>query len=322
MNSIQQLPPLGRPGDPSAVRSFQFGDVTATYVVDGVVSIRPTAFFPDIPATHWSRWPELLDPDGQMLMSAGGLLIERQGQRLLIDTGVGPVVSEFPWGSTNCGSMLDVLALLQRPPEDVDVVAFTHLHFDHAGWAFTTDSAGQSVKTFPHARYLMSAHEWQPYAEDPHHGDAFTPRHVIAAMPSALTLIADGQEIFPGVRAVVTGGHTPGHTSYVITAATGERLITFGDTFHTPAQLAHPHWLSAADTDTSALLTTRLQLLDELAKPNTFGFGFHFGDCAFGRLTNQRSDIEVWKPIPTVVRAPPPRSPAKNHQSRPAQSGG
>ena len=31
------------------------------------------------------------------------------------------------------------------------------------------------------------------------------------------------------MRAVVTAGHTPGHTSYLITSASGERLIAFGD---------------------------------------------------------------------------------------------
>ena len=72
-------------------------------------------------------------------MSAGGLLIEREGQRLLIDVGVGPLVSDFVYGSIDCGSLLDVLAALGRRPEDIDVVAFTHLHFDHAGWASGTN---------------------------------------------------------------------------------------------------------------------------------------------------------------------------------------
>jgi glyoxylase-like metal-dependent hydrolase (beta-lactamase superfamily II) len=312
MSTTQRVPSIGRLSDPSAVRSLQFGDVTATYVVDGVVSIRPEAFFPKISTTDWSRWPELFNRDGRILMSAGGLLIERQEQRLLIDTGVGPVVSEFVWGSADCGSMLDVLSRLRRRPEDIDAVAFTHLHFDHAGWAFTTDADGRSAKAFPRARYLVSAQEWQRFADNPDYADAATPRHVIAALPSAITLIADGEEIFPGVRARVTGGHTPGHTSYVITAASGERLITFGDTFHTPAQLAHPHWFCAADTDTSELLTARRQLLAELSKPKTVGFAFHFGDCAFGRLTDEGPSDKVWKPIPTSVCAPPPRPPAKD----------
>ena len=310
MTTIRPVPPIGRPGDPSAVRSVRLGDVVAAYVVDGVIMIRPRAFFPDIPADEWAAWPEVFSASGEMPMSAGGLMIERGGQRLLIDAGVGPLVSDFVYGSIDCGSLLDVLATLGRRPEDIDVVAFTHLHFDHAGWAFRTDVDDRVAKTFPNARYVLSAPEWAPYANDPDHGDASTPRHIIRSLASTHTLIADGEEIFPGVRAVVTAGHTPGHISYVITSASGERLIAFGDAFHSPAQLAHPEWLSAADLNASAVMTARRQLLDELLQPNTFGFGVHFGDGAFGRVTNNDAAAPTWDPVPTRVHTPAPRPPS------------
>ena len=146
MTTIRPVPPIGRPGDPSAVRSVRLGDVVATYVVDGVIMIRPRAFFPDIPADEWAAWPEVFSASGEMPMSAGGLMIERGGQRLLIDAGVGPLVSDFVYGSIDCGSLLDVLATLGRRPEDIDVVAFIHLHFDHAGWAFRTTSTTASPR--------------------------------------------------------------------------------------------------------------------------------------------------------------------------------
>jgi glyoxylase-like metal-dependent hydrolase (beta-lactamase superfamily II) len=50
-------------------------------------------------------------------------------------------------------------------------------------------------------------------------------------------LISDGDEVAPGVTAVVTPGHSAGHTSYVVTTSRGNRLVAFGDCFHTPAQL-------------------------------------------------------------------------------------
>jgi hypothetical protein len=37
---------IGQPGDLMAVRSFMFDDVTATYVVDGVLTMRPAEIFP------------------------------------------------------------------------------------------------------------------------------------------------------------------------------------------------------------------------------------------------------------------------------------
>lgn len=52
-----------------------------------------------------------------------------------------------------------------------DVVAFTHLRFDHAGWAFAN-----GAKTFPNARYVMAEREWAPYVNGEHGGDITTPR--------------------------------------------------------------------------------------------------------------------------------------------------
>ena len=113
------------------------------------------------------------------------------------------------------------------------------------------------------------------------------------------------------MRAVVAAGHTPGHTSYLITSASGERLIAFGDTFHSPAQLARPEWLSAADANASVVISARRQLLAELMQPDTFGFGVHFGDCAFGRVTNNNAGVPTWEPVPTLVHARAPRPPVR-----------
>ena len=109
------------------------------------------------------------------------------------------------------------------------------------------------------------------------------------------------------MRAVVTSGHTPGHTSYVITSRNGRRLVVLGDAFHSPAQLAHPDWLSAADSDAAGVESARRRLLAELAEPDTLGFGFHFGDQPFGRVVPGHAGEAVWEPVPTSVLAPSPR---------------
>lgn len=295
---------IGRPGDRAAVRSLRLDDVIATYVVDGVLAMQPTAFFPGIPSDYWTSRPQLLTARGEMLMSAGGLLIERDDKMLLIDTGVGTTTTDFAFGGVDCGSLLDVLNRLDRRPEDIDVVAFTHLHFDHAGWAFTN-----GTKTFPNARYMLAAQEWASCANDDHRGTHVPGRVIrnLAAGIASVDLIDDGDEIFPGVRAVVTPGHSPGHTSYVITARSGHRLVAFGDAFHTPAQLGHPAWTSAADSDVQRVQGARWRLLAELVKPDTIGFGFHFGDQPFGRVTTDDAGQVTWEPVPTSVLAPPPR---------------
>ena len=80
------------------MRSLRLDDVVATYLVDGVLTMRPTVFFPAIPSDYWSARPELFTANGTMPMSAGGLLIERDGKSLLIDTGVGTTAMDFALG--------------------------------------------------------------------------------------------------------------------------------------------------------------------------------------------------------------------------------
>jgi glyoxylase-like metal-dependent hydrolase (beta-lactamase superfamily II) len=295
----------GRLGDLSAVRSLQMDDVVATYIVDGVLLMRAEAFFPEVPSDFWSSRPELFITSGMLPMSAGALLVEREGMTLLIDAGVGPTPTEFPIADIDCGAMIDVLETSGHRPEDIDVIAFTHLHFDHAGWAYANGD-----KTFPNARYVVAAKEWAPYASGTHRTDSTTPMQVIQKMASddrELVLIDDGDEIGPGVHAVVMPGHSPGHTSYVITSQTGQRLVALGDAFHMPAQLAHPEWLSIADPDSAGITNARRRLLAELAEPDTLGFGFHFGDQAFGRTTTGNAGETIWEPVPTSVLAPAPR---------------
>lgn len=88
----------------------------------------------------------------------------------------------------------------------------------------------------------------------------------------------------PGVHAVITPGHSSGHTSYVISTTVG-RLIAFGDAFHIPAQLAQPGWPSKPDVDGAAVLAARKRLVADLTEPDTLGFVFHFGDQAFGQVS-------------------------------------
>jgi glyoxylase-like metal-dependent hydrolase (beta-lactamase superfamily II) len=130
---------------------------------------------------------------------------------------------------------------------------------------------------------------------------------VIPPLADARTLIDDGQEIFPGVHALLAPGHTPGHTAYVITSPAG-RLIALGDAFHTPAQLPHPEWPSLPDVDSAAVIASRRRLIAELEQPGTVGFACHFGDQAFGRVVRDSAGLPSWEPIATSLVAPPPRS--------------
>lgn len=107
--------------------------------------------------------------------------------------------------------------------------------------------------------------------------------------------MSDGQEIFPGVRVRIAAGHTAGHAEFVITGG-GRRLIAFGDSLHSPVQVAHPDWSCVYDHDPVRAAAHRRRLVAELEEPGTIGFGLHFADVVFGRVRRDGRGLG-WRPL-------------------------
>jgi glyoxylase-like metal-dependent hydrolase (beta-lactamase superfamily II) len=293
----------------AAVRRLRMDDVTFTFIADGAMSLAPHVFIKTAPPAYWAQHPEQLDGQGRIAMSAGGLLVERDGHRILIDAGFGPAAATNAFSQVNCGAFLDVLTQLGLAPADIDAFGLTHLHVDHTGWAFVESASGRREPTFPNATYLLATLEWQPIASGQRPPGVGGEQELIQPlhMHPALQLIGDNEEVAPGVTAVVTPGHSAGHTSYLVETSKGNRLIAFGDCFHTPAQLLHPEWFCDPDINPAAVPKARQRLLDELRRENTVGFAVHFGDQQFGTLVGE-ADTLAWRPLPTTVLFPPPRA--------------
>lgn len=283
-------------------------DVTFTYVVDGAMWLAARAFLRAIPRDYWADHPDEIGPDGFVAMSTGGLLVQSPRTTVLIDAGMGPAVDESPLGRTDCGEFLNTLARLGVERDAIDAFALTHLHADHAGWIFIQDEQGSRQPTFPRAQYVVAEAEWAPLLRGERPLGISDRETVLEPLGRHrnVVLISDGDEIAPGVRALVTPGHSAGHTSYVITSSAGNRLVAFGDAFHVPAQLDHPEWGSAPDAMPAVVPTARARLLDELCRPGTFGFAIHFGDQPFGQVVREAGATR-WRPVATDILSGPPR---------------
>lgn len=301
----QHLPATARLRRPSGIRSLRLGETKVTYVPDGSVQLTPRGWLPDTTDEDWAAHPEYLDDTGHLAAGIGGLLVEQGERALLIDTGFGP--QSFPAepgnaiGAIRGGALLDNLAALGRDPAEIEAVAFTHLHVDHIGWA-QHPAPGSEHPAFTRADYLVAEPEWSQRHLLEAHG---TSAEALASLAPKVRTVADGQEIFPGVRVRFIPGHTPGHAAYVITpggqgameqGTGGQRLIAFGDALHSPIQVGRPEWSAAPDHDSARSADFRRRLVDELQEPGTIGFGIHFADVVFGRV---RADggRAVWHPI-------------------------
>jgi len=73
-------------------------------------------------------------------------------------------------------------------------------------------------------------------------------------------------EILPGIAPVLSHGHTPGHTSYLLRSR-GQQLLVWGDIVHNAAvQFARPTVTIEFDSDSRQALATRLKLLGWTAR--------------------------------------------------------
>ncbi|MGV4980909.1 MBL fold metallo-hydrolase [Streptomyces sp. NRAIS4] len=270
------------------------GATTVTYLPDGEGWLDAASVFPDSRTVDWAPYADFLDHRGRFPVSIGSFLIRTGDRAILADLGLGVVDFEVPgFASFTGGRLLESLAEEGLAPTDVDTVVFTHLHHDHVGW--TTDVApaphfpdGRAVRglMFPNARHLVSEREWRYWADK---GTFPGPdaRAVQEPLADRIEFVDDGDQIAAGVKVIATPGHTPGHTSLVVTDPEGtdpRRLIVLGDVMHCQVQVTESQWPFVFDVDSGDALRTRERFLKELEHPDVLLAGGHFAGHVFGRV--------------------------------------
>ncbi|MCS7055534.1 MAG: MBL fold metallo-hydrolase [Thermoflexales bacterium] len=182
-----------------------------------------------------TRWMKLLPPDelNRVPQELRCVLIEADGQRILVDCGVGDKPNDLIATQYDVrrprGTLLDDLARCGLGPEDIDIVIFTHLHGDHSGWATTLCQDTQSsrpavVPTFPRARYYVQSREYED-ATHPNERtrNTYFAENFVPLMQHGVLTLLDGEAcITPCVRVVPTPGHTAGHQSVIVAPPTDE----------------------------------------------------------------------------------------------------
>ncbi|MGW0179580.1 MBL fold metallo-hydrolase [Nocardia sp. NPDC003345] len=282
---------------PSRMRSIRLGETTVTYIPDGSVGLAPRGWLPDGTEADWAAYADHLDENGYLVAGIGGLLVERGQRALLIDAGIGPVsVPDDPAnpliGAIRGGALPANLAAVGVLPERIEAVAFTHLHGDHIGWAAHRGPGGGSV--FAAADYLIAETEWAQRHPSAEHA---VTAEMLEAMSPKVRTVADGAEIFPGVRMWSASGHTEGHAMYSIDSG-GRRLLAFGDALHSPLQVRHPHWSSGVDHDREQSARERRRIVTDLADSGDLAFGNHFADVVFGTVARAADGSTEWVPLP------------------------
>ncbi|WP_210583376.1 MBL fold metallo-hydrolase [Streptomyces sp. GESEQ-35] len=269
--------------------SIEVGTIRITALSDGA-SHMPPMFYPGL---DFDAHPELLEGDGTYHIPAGSYLIQGEGFTVLVDAGSGPDSIPFPAELAAAaglepapefiavgGRLPAALAAESVAPEDITTLFLTHLHGDHVGWV-----APGGKLFFPNAEIVYGAADWDALiapapAEDP-------ARVGMEAAKSAGVLRAIDAptvEIAPGVTALHTPGHTPGHYALRI-ASGGQEAYLLGDAVHHPLQLGDTGISFLMDADPEHALRTREELLARFAGTEVALGIDHFPGLDFKRIT-------------------------------------
>ncbi len=220
-------------------------------------------------------------PDGVLTPPCNVTLLRDGTNTVLFDVGSGP---DF---QPSAGKLAEALSALDLTFEDVTHVLFTHGHPDHL-WGLLDDF---DEPLFANAQHMIGQVE-HDYWTDPETATTIGGARAsfaagasrrLAVIADSIRLLADGEEVLPGVTARLTPGHTPGHLAFEIAGPAPAMVL--GDCIgNHHIAFERPDWASLSDQDPELAATTRSTLLDRLASDGHSIIGFHLPEGGIGRV--------------------------------------
>jgi glyoxylase-like metal-dependent hydrolase (beta-lactamase superfamily II) len=266
------------------------GGVQVALVQAGTFRSDAGTLFGPVP---WVLWGALVadevDDKRRLLQALNCLLIETPSGRVLVETGIGERVDDKTRDMRvyHGPAIVPALETAGFLPKTVDLVAMSHLHFDHAGGLLRADG----TRAFPNARIVAQKAEWEVALGD-------NPRLVASYVQPELRLVEDWgaqgwvrgeKEVMPGVSVVPTGGHSTGHQAIVVRGTgDGARTVAFfGDLCMRP-WAANPRWVTAFDDFPLDSVTQKAALFGQAADEGWIVVLSHESKHPVGRLVRDR----------------------------------
>jgi glyoxylase-like metal-dependent hydrolase (beta-lactamase superfamily II) len=244
-------------------------------------------------------------PKDKMSVHFSPLVINTGGKLVVIDTGNGPAA--FASSKGNVGQFANNLTAAGFDPKNIDMVVISHFHGDHVNGLLTADGAA----AFPNAEVLVPASEWKFWMDDGEmsraNGERMqglfkNNRRVFeAGLKKKVTPYEWGKDVAPGLLAVDSTGHTPGHTSYVLSSGSEKVFIQSDVTNHPALFVANPGWHLMFDQDPALAEKTRRKVYDMLVADRMRVQGFHYPFPANGYVEKDGNGYRLvpapWSPV-------------------------
>jgi glyoxylase-like metal-dependent hydrolase (beta-lactamase superfamily II) len=291
--------PAGAP----LVESRKIGKWQVHAIQAGGQKLDGGAMFGVVPKPLWER---RIAPDERNRIQLGMrcILVEHESGLVLIDTGAGNKENEKfhdIYGVENRGKngatqLEDGLRDLRVQPSDVSLVINTHLHFDHAGGNTTRTADGRTVPTFPNARYVVQAGEYE-FATHTNERTAasYFPHNFVPIYERGRFEFVQGErEVVTGITVVPTPGHVP-YLQGIRLEADGEVAFYVNDLVPTTAHLPLP-WIMGYDLEPLVTLETKRRILTRAAEEGWLIVFEHDAKVPWSRITHDGKAFTVRSP--------------------------
>ena len=248
------------------MHTLDLGDAEVIHLPGGNFRLDGGTMFGLVPKVLWQR-VATADEHNRILLSCNCLLLKTGRDLVLLDTGFGERFSpreRTMYGMDGAQTLRGSLAAAGVAPEDITLVALTHLHFDHFSGCLVggpTDLA----PLFPNAIHAVQRSEWDDaLAGRSTMRSSYRPEelHALARQVEMRFLYGD-DELVPGLTSFVTGGHTRTHQGFRLESS-GHTLVYPGELIPTRLHL-RPYWNMAYDMYPYQTLTRKQQFTAEAA---------------------------------------------------------
>jgi glyoxylase-like metal-dependent hydrolase (beta-lactamase superfamily II) len=300
MTAARAAAPLAEKQNASFYR-YNVGTHQVTVVCDGVATVNlADNYSPNATKDQISK--VLADshlPTDKITHTFSPVVVNTGPKLVVIDTGLG--LAQFEQSKGRTGQFHNNLAAANIDRNNVDTVVISHFHGDHINGLLAADNKA----AFANAEIMVPAAEWKFWMDDGEMSRApagrmqglfKNTRNIFeAGLQKKVTPYEWGKEVAPGLLAVETIGHTPGHTSYVLSSGSGKVFIQSDVTNNPNPFASHPGWHAFFDQDADMAEKTRRRVYDMVVAEKLQLQGFHY---PFPGLGNVVKDGDGYRVIP------------------------
>ena len=262
---------------------MMLGDFEVTAISDGTVALPVDKILTNVKPGQVDKALAKQFLKAPVETSVNGYLINTGTKLVLIDSGAAGL-----FGPT-LGKLAANLKAAGYSAEQVDEVYITHLHPDHVGGLMV-----DGKMAFPNAVIRADKHDSDFWLSEDNMKKA--PKDVQGFFQGAMASLtpyvkADkfksfegNTDLAPGIKAIASHGHTPGHAIYAIESK-GQKLVLWGDLMHVAAvQFPNPSVTIAFDVDSKAAAAQRKKAYADAAKGGYIVGSAHLSFPGLGRL--------------------------------------